>query len=43
LQAGDVILTGALGPMAAIRPGDVVEAQIGGLGRVGFSVGSESK
>jgi 2-keto-4-pentenoate hydratase len=37
LKAGDVLLTGALGPMAVIRPGDVVEAKIGGLGRAHFS------
>ncbi len=36
LQAGDVVLTGALGPMIAIHPGDVVHAQIGGLGTCGF-------
>lgn len=41
LKAGDVILSGALGPMTAVKPGDVVEAQIGGLGKVGFSVGSK--
>lgn len=38
LKAGNVILSGALGPMAVVKPGDVVEAQIGGLGKVGFSV-----
>lgn len=34
LQAGDVLMTGALGPMAAVAPGDVVDVRIGGLGSV---------
>jgi 2-keto-4-pentenoate hydratase len=34
LRAGDVIMTGALGPMQAIGPGDEVQAAIGALGTV---------
>ncbi|CAL9285296.1 2-keto-4-pentenoate hydratase [Streptomyces sp. SudanB182_2057] len=34
LKAGDVVLTGALGPMAVAAPGDRFEARISQLGRI---------
>ena len=34
LEAGDVIMSGALGPMAVAAAGDVVEARINRLGSV---------
>lgn len=38
LQAGEVVLSGALGPMVPLMPGDHVEANIEGLGTVSASL-----
>ncbi len=35
LKEGELVLTGALGPMASVQSGDVVHAIIAGIGQVG--------
>jgi 2-keto-4-pentenoate hydratase len=41
LKAGDIIMTGALGPMVTLAPGDAVKATIAGLGSVSFTYGDD--
>ena len=42
LRAGDIVLTGALGPMVTLTPGDRVVARVGGLGDVNFTYGERT-
>jgi 2-keto-4-pentenoate hydratase len=39
LRGGEIILSGALGPMASVKKGDAVEADFGALGRVSCRFG----
>lgn len=34
LQAGDIVLSGALGPMTSVKAGDVIDCRISGLGEL---------
>ena len=43
LRAGETVLTGALGPMAAVTPGSEYAAELGGLGNVRVRFASEGE
>lgn len=42
LRAGEVVLSGALGPMVPLTAGTIVEAEITGVGRVSVEVGEKT-
>lgn len=42
LQSGDIVLSGALGPVIPVHPGDSIEARINGLGSVRVNFGSST-
>jgi 2-keto-4-pentenoate hydratase len=39
LKAGDILLAGALGPMVTLKPGDLVETSVAGIGSCSFTYG----
>jgi 2-keto-4-pentenoate hydratase len=41
LRAGDVVLSGSLGPIVTLAPGDVFELEIGGFGQVCIHLSSD--
>jgi 2-keto-4-pentenoate hydratase len=43
LRAGDVVLSGSLGPIVTLAPGDLFEVEIGGLGQVCIHLASDER